>query len=320
MIASEVARYLNRSPLEMEMLLASSKQGLAATVDAVNTYNELLYDLIIPELFGHLYSLNPTEEAEEHEVELVKVPPEGFYRVTAAKDKIVRQTDAAAKQVAHKSFHLDTYCFDSKPEQTLFWDLIREGKVRKLYFTGMLTHGQSDFFIQYIDPDSKTVRTYYPDFLFEREDGKMVIVEVKADYQMDTPVVQAKREFAEQMAVASGMAYELIKSTDAEAHSYGFVSWRSALSILLISGFAHQGSRATSAASNTSNSSSTRRAMAALLAAAAVASAFAFSIASASSLARNAVTYSATRLPLRQPRRWNSLVTVAGETPSSRAI
>jgi hypothetical protein len=220
MIASEVARYLNRSPFEMEALIASSKQGFPAAVEAVNCYNELLHDVIIPRLFGHLYSLNPTEEAEEYEVELVKVPAEGFYCVTAARDKIVRETDEAAVSVAHKSFHLDTYCFDSKPEQTLFWDLIREGKVRKLYFTGMLTHGQSDFFIQYIDPDSKTVRTYYPDFLFERDDGKMVIVEVKADYHVDTPVVRAKREFAEQMAVASGMTYELIKSTDAEAHSF----------------------------------------------------------------------------------------------------
>jgi transketolase C-terminal domain/subunit len=85
----------------------------------------------------------------------------------------------------------------------------------------MLTHGQSDFFIQYIDPESKTVRSYYPDFLFEREDGKLVIVEVKADHQFSTPVVEAKREFAEQMAVASGMTYQMIRSTDAAAHSYG---------------------------------------------------------------------------------------------------
>nr|WP_315380729.1 TnsA endonuclease N-terminal domain-containing protein [uncultured Sphingomonas sp.] len=220
MIVSEVARYLNRSPIEVEGLLASSVQGMDATVEAVNAYNELLHDLIIPQLFGHLFTVSSTVTPEEYEVDLVKVPAEGFYRVTAEKDKIVRETDAAAVPVAHKSFHLDTYCFDSKPEQTLFWDLIREGKVRKLYFTGMLTHGQSDFFIQYIDPDSKAVRTYYPDFLFEREDGKMVIVEVKGDHQVDTPVVQAKREFAEQMAVASGMTYELIKGTDAEAHSY----------------------------------------------------------------------------------------------------
>ena len=102
----------------------------------------------------------------------------------------------------------------------MFWDLIREGRVKKLYFTGMLTHGQSDFFVQYIDPDSKTVRSYYPDFLFERDDGKMVIVEVKGDNMVNDPVVQAKREFAEQMAIASGMTYEMIKGTDASAHSY----------------------------------------------------------------------------------------------------
>jgi hypothetical protein len=220
MIVAEVARYLNRSPVEIEELLASTKQGMAAIVGAVNAFNELLHDLIIPNLFGLLYSLNPIETAEEYEIELVKVPAAGFYSVTATKDKIVRETDPAAAPLRNKSFHLDTYCFDSNPEQALFWDLIRDGKIKKLYFTGMLTHGQSDFFIQYIDPDSKTVRSYYPDFLFEREDGTMVIVEVKGDHQINDPVVQAKREFAEQMAVASGMTYQMIKSTDAAAHSY----------------------------------------------------------------------------------------------------
>jgi hypothetical protein len=221
MIVAEVARYLNRSPVEIEGLLTDSKQGMAATLDAVNSFNELLHDLIIPRLFGVLYSLNPTETTDEYEIELVKVPAAGSYWVTAAKDKIVRETDPPAAQHREKSFHLDTYCFDSNPEQTLFWDLLREGRVKKLYFTGMLTHGQSDFFIQYIDPDSKTVRSYYPDFLFERDDGKMVIVEVKGDNMLNDPVVQAKREFAEQMAIASGMTYETIKGSDATAHSYG---------------------------------------------------------------------------------------------------
>jgi len=41
----------------------------------------------------------------------------------------------------------------------LFWDLLREQRVKKIYFSGMLTHGQSDFFIQYIDPVPRTVRT-----------------------------------------------------------------------------------------------------------------------------------------------------------------
>ena len=46
------------------------------------------------------------------------------------------------------SFHLDTYCFDSSSENWLFSDLLRQQRVKKIYFTGMLTHGQSDFFIQ----------------------------------------------------------------------------------------------------------------------------------------------------------------------------
>ena len=85
----------------------------------------------------------------------------------------------------------------------------------------MLTHGQSEFFIQYIDPDSRTVRSYYPDFLFQRPDGTYVIVEVKADYQIEDAVVQAKKDFAHQIAVASGMEYKIIKATDASERRYG---------------------------------------------------------------------------------------------------
>jgi len=102
----------------------------------------------------------------------------------------------------------------------LFWDLLRERRVEKIYFTGMLTHGQSDFFIQYLDPNSRTVRSYYPDFIFQREepDGslKYVIVEVKADDQIDDAVVLAKKDFAQQIAVASGMDYRLLNSSDAD--------------------------------------------------------------------------------------------------------
>ena len=94
------------------------------------------------------------------------MPPTGYYEVTAAKDKIVRMGDRIIKNDERaKSFHVDTYCFDSGSERQLFWDLVREQRVKKIYFTGMLTHGQSDFFIQYIDPDSRTVRSYYPDFI-----------------------------------------------------------------------------------------------------------------------------------------------------------
>jgi hypothetical protein len=224
-MVAEIARYLNRSPLEVEHILASTKEGIGELVAAANEFNELLYDKIIPRLFRLLYDLDETQQTEEHEVDLIKMPSSGYYEVTAAKDKIVRMGDSKIKDDERaKSFHLDTYCFDSGSENWLFWDLLREKRVRKIYFTGMLTHGQSDFFIQYIDPDSHTVRSYYPDFIFQRQepDGslKYVIVEVKADNQIEDAVVQAKKDFAQQIAVASGMEYRIMKSTDADNRHY----------------------------------------------------------------------------------------------------
>ncbi|SFM64234.1 TnsA endonuclease N-terminal domain-containing protein [Nitrosomonas communis] len=226
-LVAEISRYLNRSPLEIEDLLDSTKEGTNELVAIVNEFNELLYDEIIPRLFRMLFDLDETQMTEEHAVELIKLPPSGYYEVTATKDKIVRMTDPIFKDDCAKSFHLDTYCFDSNPERTLFWDLLREQRVKKIYFTGMLTHGQSDFFIQYINPDLHTVHSYYPDFIFLREepDGteKYVIVEVKGDHQIDDAVVQAKKDFAQQIAVASGMEYHMIKSTDADNRQYKFL-------------------------------------------------------------------------------------------------
>jgi hypothetical protein len=92
--------------------------------------------------------------------------------------------------------------------------------VKKVYFTGMLTHGQSDFFIQYIDPESHTIRSYYPDFLLQKEDGQYFIIEVKADNQIDALVVLAKRDYAEKMAAASNMTYFLLKASDAQKGHY----------------------------------------------------------------------------------------------------
>lgn len=221
-IAAEIAKYLNKSPILIDEILRTTKDGIEKILKRVNEYNEILYDEVIPKLFLEMYDLIPNETSEEHEVELIKSPPSdtGFYSVSADKDLVVRASDAEAKQHKDKSFHLDTYCFDSKPEHILFWDLLRESRVKNVWFTGMLTHGQSDFFIQYIDPDTHSVRSYYPDFVFVDEKGVYNIVEVKGDNMIDDPTVQAKKEFAQQMAVASGMTYQIIKGSDVTKRGY----------------------------------------------------------------------------------------------------
>ena len=141
------------------------------------------------------------------------------YRLKAKKELIARLSDSQYHSFSEKSFHLDTYCFDSGPENSMFQTLLRDERLEKVWFTGMFTHGQSEFVIHYIDPESHTLRSYYPDFLLqlkgEREEKEYIILEVKGDNKIDDLVVQAKAEYARQIAGASGMRYIMIAGSKA---------------------------------------------------------------------------------------------------------
>ncbi|MFT3920042.1 Tn7 transposase TnsA N-terminal domain-containing protein [Cloacibacterium sp.] len=184
-------------------------------MEKINEFNELLYDWIIPRLFNELYELESFEKTDEVEVELVKEPKDkDFYYINAKVNLIASLDDPKFSSFKDKSFHLDNYCFDSNPENHLFWTLLNDDKIKKVWFTGMLTHGQSDFVINYIDPVSNTVRSYYPDFLVQLEDGSYTIIEVKGDNMIDDVVVKAKADYAHQLAVASNMSYLMLKGSD----------------------------------------------------------------------------------------------------------
>ena len=219
-LCAEIARYLNRSPLEIEDILTNTAEGISDILRHVNEFNELIYDWIVPRLFKALYDLEESQDHETEEIELVKEPADGYYRVRATPELVVDDEASEVANYRHKSFHLDTYVFDSKPESALFWSLLGEKKVEKVYFTGMLTHGQSDFYIQYIDPESHAVRRYYPDFLMKKESGEWVIVEVKGDNKIDDKIVLAKAAAAEQIASANDMSYKIIKGSEAAERRY----------------------------------------------------------------------------------------------------
>ena len=87
----------------------------------------------------------------------------------------------------------------------------------------MLTHGQSEFYIQYIDPETHALRSYYPDFLVQKDDDNWVIIEVKGDNKLDDPVVLAKASFAQQLANASGMTYGILKGSECATVDYSFL-------------------------------------------------------------------------------------------------
>jgi hypothetical protein len=221
-LVAEVSRYLNESPIRISEILETSKEGIDKILELVNEHNEILYDWVIPKLFGELYTIEEYSKTEPIEIELVKEPKDGnCYYVKAKKELTASLSDPNYSKFGDKSFHLDNYCFDSNPESKMFWTLLQDEKIEKVWFTGMFTHGQSDFLINYIDPESHTVRSYYPDFLVKLKsaDGsdEYVILEVKGDNMIEDSIVKAKSEYATQLAGASGMKYRMIRGTEAMA-------------------------------------------------------------------------------------------------------
>lgn len=213
-LVAEIAKYLNKSCIEIENLLSNSTPDINQLAEFVSEYNDVLYDYIIPTLFKAMFVLKPYENTEEYEIDLVKEPKDGYYQVTAKPELVAELSHSEYSLFKERSFHLDTYCFDSKPEKKFFQDIVNSKDVRKIFFTGMLTHGQTDFYIQYIDPESNTVRNYYPDFFVEKTNGDYLIVEVKGDNKIEDPIVLAKERAARETATASKMEYKIIKGSE----------------------------------------------------------------------------------------------------------
>lgn len=222
-LVAEISRYLNISPIRIESMLEQTKEGLQQILKCINEFNELLYDVVIPRLFKAIYDQEVEKETIEKEVQLIIPPSVGdlsFYEIAEGKGGTALY-DTTEEKYRDKSFNLDTYTFDSNPEYALFWDLLKDEGVEKIYFTGMFTDkSKTEFYFQYIDPDSYALRNYYPDFLVQLKNGQYVIVEVKGDHQYEDPVVKAKEKATKEYAGMSDIEYRMIKGTDAVAHLY----------------------------------------------------------------------------------------------------
>ena len=217
-LVAEVAKYFpDIRCTEVARILRESEEGIDKILVAVNEYNDIIYDKIVPTIFEALYRVNKEIVKENVDVKLLKRPKEGgYYKFSGNEDLIIMQNseDSVVMKNKDKSFHADTYVFDSKPELQLFSQLLANEHVKKAYFTGMFTADQTDFYVPYIDPESNRLRKYYPDFLVKMDDGSYLILEVKGDNMIDDPVVKAKGAAAEEVAVESSMKYEMLKGTD----------------------------------------------------------------------------------------------------------
>lgn len=221
MLAAEVARYLNISPVFADRILSECVDGADVVTETVSKYNEVLTNIIIPTIFNTLYEVKRSVITEDREVDLLRLP-EGkeYYEFLADENLVALQNEAqftkkdkAGITAKDKSFHTDTYCFDSKPEKECFLQYVFSDRVKEVYFTGMFTSKYNGLLIQYIDPETNAIRSYYPDFITTLDDGTIQIIEVKGDNMIDDKVVGAKALAAEEMAAESKMQYLMLPST-----------------------------------------------------------------------------------------------------------
>lgn len=213
MLVAEVARQLGPTVtcLVVEKLIEGSAEGIGGVLSYVNKHNELIYDVIVPRIFEHLFEVKVDKKAEPVEVSLLKAPKDSaYYEFSAKPELVVRRSESEYDDCAEKSFHADTYCFDSRPEKELFNQLVYSDKTEEVFFTGMFTSGQSELAIQYVDPESHRIHSYYPDFYVKKSDGTIELIEVKGDNKIDDETVLAKAAAARDIADASNIAYGII--------------------------------------------------------------------------------------------------------------
>lgn len=216
-LIGELARYLNISCVLISKILRESVDGIDLILESVNKYNQVIDDIIIPGIFNALFEIITTRKTQDKELILLREPKNtGFYEFSAIEKLVIQknlETRFTPEQI-QKSFHADTYCFDSWPEKICFEKYITSDNVSEIYYTGMFTAGQGDLSVSYYDPESDRLRQYYPDFLARMNDGTYRLIEVKAESMIDDSIVKAKTEAAQEMALESKIEYFIYSGRD----------------------------------------------------------------------------------------------------------
>lgn len=210
----EISRYLNIAPLKIEKLIKECTDGIDTVLSLVNEYNAIIHEELIPRTFNYFYDVKYSTESTSKEVELINSKGKNEFEFHVKPELLITINEPSLSKFRNKSFHVDKYCFDSKPELELFLQYIKSRDIKEVYFTGMFTGKSNGLSVQYIDPESNIVRTYYPDFLALHEDGQYEIIEVKGDDKFDDPVVKAKENAALELAEGNRMTYNMYKGSE----------------------------------------------------------------------------------------------------------
>ena len=130
-LVGEISRYMNLSCVLISRILSEAIDGFDNLVEAVNKHNEVLDDVIIPKIFNTLYEVKSEQKNEDVDVILLKEPKgSGYYEFSADENLVIEKDhNSFTPEEIKKSFHADTYCFDSKPEKECFLQYTIKGWV-----------------------------------------------------------------------------------------------------------------------------------------------------------------------------------------------
>ena len=111
-LAGEVARYLNISCILATRILREAVDGVETILSAVNRYNQILDDIIVPTIFHTLYEVKSEVKSEDKEIVLLREPENaGYYEFSAREDLVItNKYGGLTPEQISKSFHADTYC------------------------------------------------------------------------------------------------------------------------------------------------------------------------------------------------------------------
>ena len=230
--ASAPSQEITTAAETIDLYTASTKLAAVYRADfwAIKTQLSTLYpDGDLPE--NHLPALAAQVEAatsaydiieEQIDVALALVKPEGFTRELDADGTETYTAESSypvtkahlllswdkykASNINNIGFHYDPYNFDSQPEADFFTTLlhqlnIKPEEVEDLYFTGALTSSsKTDFAIEYKDTEGKW-RSYTPDFILRRKDGRCLIIEIKSEQHEAGILEDLKRDDANQAPI-----------------------------------------------------------------------------------------------------------------------
>lgn len=201
--------------VEFSVIYRINLQEIYEKLLTIYPEREILNSHII-ELKKQIESQTKNYKITEEEVEIVLalIKPDGF-----DKEKIDDEIVYTAEIIYHKdkedlllkyetykelnkkdfSFHYSPYKMDSHPEKDFFDQILNAinedpADIDDIYFMGAIQDPKkTDFLFEYVDKTGK-YRSYTPDFLIRKKNGKVLIVEIKGEIFRDETKEMAIRE------------------------------------------------------------------------------------------------------------------------------